>query len=180
MVIMASHQNHNLSASGLTHKSGRIIELLPGEVGIGFIGDQFKTLLGSCVSVILTDPKRTLATMCHIVHVGQPNAENKNNTTYGVNAMREMFRNLVSVGISPKLCQAFVFGGGNMFPAMVTQDNVGAKNSRWVMNFLTEQGIAVVAHSLEGSGYRKITWTVGPEDPVAEMVPVLAEADHVS
>jgi chemotaxis protein CheD len=158
----------------------RTIELLPGDLAIGFIGDQFKTLLGSCVSVILTDPRRTVATMCHIVHVGQPNADNKVNTAYGANAMREMFRDLVSAGISPKLCQAFVFGGGNMFPDLMTQDNVGAKNGRWVMNFLLEHGIEVVAHSLEGTGYRKVSWTVGPQDPVSEMILVQSEADNVS
>ena len=51
------------------------LELMPGDVAIGQAGDQFKTLLGSCVSVVLTDPRRTVGAMCHIVHVGTPNAE---------------------------------------------------------------------------------------------------------
>ena len=39
---------------------------------LGYAGDRMKTLLGSCVAVILTDQRRTVGTMCHIVHVGRP------------------------------------------------------------------------------------------------------------
>ena len=35
----------------------KAIDLMPGHVALGLVGDQLKTLLGSCVSVILTDPR---------------------------------------------------------------------------------------------------------------------------
>jgi chemotaxis protein CheD len=92
------------------------VELLPGDVVLAYASDQLKTLLGSCVSVILTDPRRTVATMCHIVHVGLPNAANQHNTAYGEVAMHDMFDRLVGVGIPPGRCHAYVYGGGNLFP----------------------------------------------------------------
>lgn len=150
-------------------------ELMPGDVALGFAGDQLKTLLGSCVSVILTDPRRTVGAMCHIVHVSRPNSANSHNAAYGVVAMHEMFRLLQTIGVIPGRCHAFVYGGGNMFPHLLTADNVGAKNARWVMRYLHEHGIEVVDYSLEGAGYRKVSWTVGKTDPLVEMVMVQPE-----
>lgn len=147
------------------------IELMPGDVALGGLGDQFKTLLGSCVSVILTDPRRTVGTMCHIVHVGRPNLANQHNTAYGVIAMQDMFDRLIGIGIPPTRCHAFVYGGGNMFPQMFTTTHVGANNARWVIDCLHDQGIVVVDEDLGGNGYRKVAWTVGRELPVVQTVP---------
>ena len=72
----------------LKKNTAGIYDLMPGDVALGQAGEQLKTLLGSCVAVILTDPRRTVAAMCHIVHVGQPNAANQHNTAYGVASVR--------------------------------------------------------------------------------------------
>ena len=147
-----------------------IQELMPGDVALGRMGDQLKTLLGSCVSVILTDPRRTVGTMCHIVHVGRPNQANLNNSAYGEVAMQRMFDQLIAVGIPPGRCEAFVYGGGNMFPQTFLTTHVGANNVRWVLDYLHECGIHIVDESLGGTGYRKVAWTVGRELPVVQTV----------
>ena len=145
-------------------------ELLPGHVVLGFAGDQLKTLLGSCVSVILTDPRRTVGAMCHIVHIGRPNAANAHNTAFGVVAMQEMFDRLIDVGIPPQRCQAYVYGGGNMFPQMFSTTHVGAKNADWVLDYLHHYDITILEQSLGGNGYRKVAWTVGYDAPVVETI----------
>ena len=147
-----------------------LFELMPGDVALGQAGDQLKTLLGSCVSVILTDPRRTVGVMCHIVHVGHPNAANKNNTAFGSVAMAEMVRRLYATGFAPRSCQAYVYGGGNMFPQLFRDKHVGASNVDWVMHYLDMHGVAVNDQCLGGNGYRKVSWTVGPQDPVVETV----------
>jgi chemotaxis protein CheD len=146
------------------------VELMPGDVCLAQAGDQLKTLLGSCVSVILTDPRRTVATMCHIVHVGKANAANAKNTAFGEVAMDDMFAKLRSVGVSPTLCDAYVFGGGNMFPAMFRAKHVGDSNVDWVLDYLHDHGIHIVDHCLGGNGYRKVSWTVGVGEPLIETV----------
>lgn len=146
------------------------IELLPGDVALGLAGDQLKTLLGSCVSVILTDPRRTIGVMCHIVHVGPPTAANSHNSAYGQVAMADMCKRLLSIGVTPKLCQAYVYGGGNMFPHLFTRRHVGASNSAWVLDYLAEHQIQIVEQDLGGEGYRKVCWTVGPDEPQVETV----------
>ena len=99
--------------------------------------------------------------MCHIVHSGNPSPANQGNTAYAVCAMEQMFALLRSVGITPQLCQAFVFGGGNMFPGLFSSKHVGASNIEWIDAFLDEHGIDVVDGSTGGNCYRKIDWTVG-------------------
>lgn len=145
-----------------------VFELMPGDVALGNAGDQLKTLLGSCVSVILTDPRRTVGVMCHIVHVGRPNAANHYNTAFGSAAMAEMTRRLFAIGFSPRNCEAYVVGGGNMFPSLVTHHHVGLNNIDWVMGYLEHHKIPVLKEDLGGEGYRKLSWTVGPEAPTVE------------
>ncbi|AGX87590.1 chemotaxis protein CheD [Candidatus Symbiobacter mobilis] len=147
-----------------------LYELLPGDVTLGRAGDQLKTLLGSCVSVILTDRPRTIGVMSHIVHVGHPNAANHHNTAYGSVAMAEMVRLLYSVGFTPRSCEAYVFGGGNMFPKLFSHHHVGSNNVDWVLGYLEHHKIPVLQHDLGGHGYRKLLWTVGPSEPIVETV----------
>jgi chemotaxis protein CheD len=154
----------------LSKPGGAVLELMPGDVAVGQAGEQFKTLLGSCVSVLLTDPRRTVGSMCHIVHVGMPNAENRHNTAYGVAAMHEMFTRLRAMGINPRMCQAYVYGGGNMFPNLFRAKHVGASNVDWVLHYLDTHGVQVLDHCLGGNGYRKVSWTVGPLEPFVETV----------
>jgi len=145
-------------------------ELMPGDVALGSAGDQLKTLLGSCVSVILTDPRRTIGVMCHIVHVGHPNAANKNNTAYGSVAMADMVRRLYGVGFAPRSCEAYVYGGGNMFPKLFTHHHVGANNVDWVLGYLEHHKIRILHQDHGGAGYRKLQWTVGPSAPQVETI----------
>lgn len=146
------------------------VELMPGDVVMGFAGDQVRTLLGSCVSVILTDPRRTVAAMCHFVHSSLPNASNTGNTAYAVEAMRDMFARLTDVGVTPTLCEAYVFGGGNMFPEFAVKRHIGENNADWALDYLQSKGIPVVDSCLGGNGYRKVFWTIGPEEPLVETI----------
>lgn len=156
---MSAYQNPD---SQLHDTGGTPVKVLhPGDVALAFEGDRLETLLGSCVSVILTDPRRTVAAMCHIVHAGTPQGANKGDTAFAVCAMQEMLTLLRAVGIAPLLCHAFVFGGGNMFPQLFGHRHVGASNLAWVEEFLRAQGIEVVGMSAGGDFYRKVRWTVG-------------------
>ena len=146
------------------------LELMPGDVGHGVAGDAFKTLLGSCVCVVLTDPRRSVASLSHIVHVGSPNVENRHNTAFGVAAMHAMFTGLRAKGINPSLCEAYVYGGGNMFPQLFRAQHVGAANADWVMAYLKHHEIRVLKSDVGGTVYRKLLWTVGPQEPAVETV----------
>jgi chemotaxis protein CheD len=147
--------------------------LHPGDVMLGAQGDQFETLLGSCVSVILTDPRRTVGVMSHIVHAGRaPAAADRRHTAYADAAFERMFELLMSRGIGPGLCEAYVYGGGNMFPDLVRDRHVGQSNAAWVLDALDAEGIQVLVHDLGRNAYRRLSWTVGTDEPQVTVVPV--------
>lgn len=140
--------------------------LHPGDVALGLRGDRLETLLGSCVAIILTDPRRTLGAMCHIVHASPAGGGQSDNTAYAANALDAMYQALMAHGINPRLCEAYVYGGGNMFPSMVSsRHHVGQANADWVLAALAEDGIRVVGHDLGGTRYRRVRWTVGNGRP---------------
>jgi chemotaxis protein CheD len=144
--------------------------LHPGDVAFAQRGDRLETLLGSCVAVILTDPRRTVGAMCHIVHSGC--GGEGPDTTHARPALEALFALLQARGISPQLCEAYVFGGGNMFPGLFAHGQVGQGNAQWALDALAQLGIRVVAQDLGGTSYRRISWTVGPQAPQVGAVAV--------
>jgi chemotaxis protein CheD len=163
---MASAPSSFAPLPALTHT------LHPGDVACGERGDTLETLLGSCVAIVLTDPRRTLGAMCHVVHSSQAPASALNSTAYAEPALSAMYRLLQGRGIVPSLCEAYVYGGGNMFPDLVGDRHVGSSNARWALNALARDRIRVIHHDLGGCGYRRVSWTIGPGAPVVRTVPV--------
>jgi chemotaxis protein CheD len=147
------------------------ITLHPGDVVLGERGDTLSTLLGSCVSIILTDPRRTVGVMSHVVHTSSGRVDT-DTTAFGEAAMRAMTQLLQGRGIQARLCEAFVFGGGNMFPQLQIDLTVGDNNIAWAMRALQIQGIKVLSVDVGGSAYRRLQWTVGSEAPRVVAVPM--------
>jgi chemotaxis protein CheD len=153
--------------------AGQRYTLHPGDVACGLRDDRLHTLLGSCVAVVLTDPRRTVAAMCHVVHARLPEAGLRAaDTAYGEHALAAMDLLLRQRGISPALCEAFVVGGGNMFPALVSDDAVGERNVRWALAALASRQVRVVFQDVGGAAYRRMAWTVGDGTPEVASVPV--------
>lgn len=150
-------------ATGLPAATAPQTHLLhPGDVVCAERGDRLETLLGSCVAVILTDPRRTVGAMCHIVH---PGGHPRGDTAFGEAALLQLQALLLSRAIVMELCEAWVLGGGNMFPGRYDQGHVGQANAHWVMQALHERRVAVIGHDLGGNRYRRVGWTVGDEWP---------------
>lgn len=144
--------------------------LHPGDVVCVARGERIETLLGSCVAVVLTDARRSVAAVCHLVHAGVA-ARADLTPAHGSIALATMDAMLSARGIDARRCEAFVYGGGNMFPALVRGDvHVGASNARWTLNELAARGTLVRAKDIGGQVYRRLGWTVGPGEPEVEQV----------
>lgn len=139
--------------------------LHPGDVACVGAGERLETLLGSCVAVVLTDPRRTVGAMCHVVHAQPAEAGNAKPGCSADAALDIMARLLRARGIEPRLCEAFVYGGGNMFPGVFTRRHVGDDNVRCVLQRLADDGIRVRVADHGGTRYRRLAWTVGPGLP---------------
>ena len=162
----------NLPLQLLPEPLGAVHVLHPGDVACGERGDRFETLLGSCVAIVLTDPRRTLGAMCHIVHSPMRHAAWHDTGAYADVALDTMYTLLRARGINPALCEAYVYGGGNMFPGVFTSQHVGEANATWALDALAQDGVRVLQHDLGGTSYRRLRWTVGPDVPHVSAVPV--------
>jgi chemotaxis protein CheD len=148
--------------------------LLPGEIALGTRGDRLETLLGSCVAIVLTDPRRTVGAMCHIVHTKAPVGHEARDGAYAEVALHTMAEQLRARGIVPALCEAYVYGGGDMFPQLEPRLSVGYDNADWALKALAAMGIKVLAIDLGGCVYRKLSWVVGPQAPEVRAMAVEA------
>ncbi|MDE1928543.1 MAG: chemotaxis protein CheD [Burkholderiales bacterium] len=151
---------------------GNLYTLHPGDVACATRGDRLETLLGSCVAIVLTDPRRTMGAMCHIVHCRPAPAEAPASAAYADVALHSMYEMLRAHGINPLMCEAYIFGGGNMFPELFPTSHVGTCNARWALEALAADGVRVLSHDLGGNTYRRLAWTVGPDAPEVTAVAV--------
>lgn len=152
--------------------SGIVYTLHPGQVACAGEGERMETLLGSCVAIILTDPRRTIGAMCHIVHAKPAVRTAPHTSAHAGVALDSMYKLLIARGITPRYCEAYVYGGGNMFPELVQPSTVGDSNSRWALEALAQAGIRVLAYDVGGNAYRRLAWTVGRDAPQVTAVEV--------
>lgn len=139
--------------------------LHPGDVVLAERNVRLETLLGSCVAIILTDRNRTIGAMCHFVHWRPAKDTDENPCVYGDAALDTLYQLVSQRGFNPQLCEAYVYGGGNMFPQMMTEDHIGRLNAKWSIERLNADGVRVISHDLGGNVYRRLGWTVGPDVP---------------
>jgi chemotaxis protein CheD len=156
----------------IVQSHARVLTLHPGDVALGQRGDRLQTLLGSCVAIVLTDPKRTVGVMCHIVHAMPSTDPQSTSCAYADVALRRMVSLLQSCGITASMCDAYVFGGGNMFPRLVTGRSVGDRNVDCVLAALSILKARVLSVDVGGAMYRQLDWLVGPDAPQAVAVPL--------
>jgi chemotaxis protein CheD len=151
---------------------GSVYTLHPGDVACAERGERLETLLGSCVAIVLTDPRRTVGVMCHVVHSTPAIGVASKNGAHADAALEGMYTLLLARGITPALCEAYVYGGGNMFPGLFKQSHVGDRNARWAVDALDGRGIRILVQDVGGSAYRRLGWTVGPDMPQVTTVQV--------
>ncbi|MCW5667600.1 MAG: chemotaxis protein CheD [Piscinibacter sp.] len=147
--------------------------LHPGDVACGLRGDRFETLLGSCVAVVMTDPRRTVGALCHIVHSLRAPAARTGDTAYAEPALAALFAQLRRHGLQPARCEAWVYGGGNMFPDLYPGVAIGERNVEQVLQRLQAAGVQVLQHDVGGPAYRRLRWTVGPLPPEVTSVELI-------
>lgn len=147
---------------------GELIDvfLQPGQYCVGGADYRIRTLLGSCVSIILWHPGRRIGAMSHFLLPSrlQPTAEL--DAYYGEEALQLMLLALRREKVLLPECQAKIFGGGNMFPEQTRSviTNVGEKNGLAARQLLAAHHIPIVREDLFGIGHRKIHFNVASGD----------------
>ena len=116
------------------------------------------TVLGSCVSTCLWDPVERIGGMNHFMLPGDPARAGSPwaaSARFGVYAMELLINDMLRLGADRRRLVAKVFGGARVLAGFDTLD-VGAKNCRFVLEFLRWKASAVLAQDLLGVCPRKV------------------------
>ncbi len=133
--------------------------LAPGEYYVTRNEELIGTVLGSCVSVCLHDPRLRIGGMNHFMLPegdgtwGGTSASLA--TRYGSFAMEHLINDLLTLGSRRERLQAKVFGGASVLPGLI---DVGARNVEFVRRFLRADGFAVACEDVGGSQARKLIY----------------------
>lgn len=155
-----------------TPPSANRFVLHPGDVVLAERGDTIETLLGSCITLLLVDPRRTVCAACHVVHTVAHQGSSDCSTAGGAAALDCMIDGLRSRGLNASMCDAFVYGGGDMFPTGSSRRTIGETNGEWFLSRLRSMGVRLAEVDVGGASYRKLKWTVGPTTPEIQHTPL--------
>ncbi|MDP3272492.1 chemoreceptor glutamine deamidase CheD [Limnobacter sp.] len=134
------------------------VRVLPGQYHAMQAEGSISTVLGSCVSTCLWDPVCRIGGMNHFMLPGEaaePSSPWALSARFGVNAMEVLINTMVHLGADRRRFVAKVFGGARVLQGFERLD-VGARNSEFVLSFLREEGIEVLAQDLLGECPRKL------------------------
>ncbi len=132
-------------------------KILPGEYYVTGRDMLLVTVLGSCVSACIRDPKTGLGGMNHFMLPESSDRDDvlSSSMRYGGYAMEVLVNQLVKMGANRVRLEAKVFGGGAVLRGFTTV-NVGERNSEFVLEYLETERIKVVSQDLMGLYPRKV------------------------
>ncbi len=144
--------------------SGEIeIFLQPGEWFFGDRDTRIRTLLGSCVSLVLWHPGERLGGMCHYMLPTRPRpGDGPLDGRYGDEALALLFDDIRKTGTHPQHYRARIFGGADMFPGMKAPAarRIGRENVLLAHELLAHHGLTCVASHVEGTVHRYVIFDV--------------------
>lgn len=119
-------------------------------------GSSLKTILGSCVGIILCDPVRRVSGLAHVM---LPNRHSEDAATgkYADTAIPALLSRLTESGGRRGSLQAFLIGGAQMFPmGNIRIASIGDQNVEAARKILTERKIPIVFQDTGGKAGRTV------------------------
>lgn len=134
------------------HFRADAVKVLPGEYYVS--GDDLvvMTVLGSCIAACIWDPRVRVGGMNHFM---LPEGGSDSGGRYGSYAMELLINELIKQGARRETMQAKVFGGGAVMSSFTTM-NVGERNTKFVLDYLQTERIAVVSKDVLDVHPRKV------------------------
>lgn len=115
------------------------------------------TILGSCISCCLYDPKLKFGGMNHFLVPGNDSMSD-NSARYGINAMELLINNMIKYGSNKGDLIAKIFGGASLIGSSA---QVGKKNIEFVKDFLGNEEIRIDAEDVGGDTPRRLHYHSG-------------------
>jgi len=131
-------------------------KILPGEYYATGRDMMLVTVLGSCVSTCIRDPATGIGGMNHFM---LPEGDHRNPLSvaarYGGYAMEMLVNQLLKLGAARHRLEAKAFGGGEVMRGF-SLNNLGERNSQFVLDYLDRENIRLVAQDILDFDPRKI------------------------
>lgn len=133
-----------------------IASILPGEWFVSKEPMVVYTVLGSCISACIRDPIAGVGGMNHFM-LPEPKEKSHDSwgesTRYGAFAMESLINEILKRGGMRSRLEIKLFGAGKIYDGNI---DVGANNAKWVTQYLTREGLAVVKADLGDVFPRKV------------------------
>ncbi|NIM41954.1 MAG: chemoreceptor glutamine deamidase CheD [Hydrogenophaga sp.] len=134
------------------HFRSDAVKVLPGEYYVSTEDLVIMTVLGSCIAACIWDPKARVGGMNHFM---LPEGGSDSGGRYGSYAMELLINEMMKLGARRETMQAKVFGGGQVMSSFTTM-NVGERNTKFVLDYLQTERIAVVSKDVLDIHPRKV------------------------
>lgn len=125
-------------------------------------GDEsLRTTLGSCVGIVLYDPKKKIGGLAHILLGEAPSGKIINRGKYARPAIESLVTEIrKEYGSQPTEMTARLFGGASMFESLNSSflQNIGLENVRVAKETLEKLGVPVTVEDVGGTSGRTITF----------------------
>jgi chemotaxis protein CheD len=137
-----------------------MVKVFPGEFYVTSKPDEMLvTVLGSCVSACIRDPRRGIGGMNHFMlaegHSGGWGGQ-AGSTRFGNFAMEKLINELLKAGCSRDAFEIKVFGGGNVTDS---RNAIGTDNAEFVLRYLEAEGLHCAVRDLGGQLPRRIHYS---------------------
>ena len=141
------------------------IDVKIAEVAIAKDSDNLSASgIGSCLAIILYDPKLKLGALAHAMLPPHGSAsyatatDGTRDTKYVDVAIDEMLTKMLSRGAKREDLEAKLVGGANMFPAF--KSDIGNENVLCAEEKLKREGIKMIGEAVGGSQGRSVEFSV--------------------
>jgi len=139
------------------------VKILPGEYYVTKGDETVTTVLGSCISACIRDPKLNVGGMNHFM-LPEDKSVGPNNwldptvglaTRYGSYAMENLINDLLKLGATRERLEIKLFGGGRILQGMT---DVGERNIEFIKSYMELEGLRIAAEDLGGTQPRKVVY----------------------
>ena len=128
---------------------GNVVKVGMADLKVAKAPDSLITLgLGSCIGLTLYDPQTKIGGMVHYMLPDSTKLKNNSNIAkFGDTGIKELYRQMIAKGASPRRMVAKIAGGAKMFEVsgMSSIGNVGERNAEQAKIVLKELRIPLIA-----------------------------------
>jgi len=139
-------------------KNEEVIEVLSGQIYVTADHNLvLSSVLGSCVSICLFDPKSRIGGMNHFLlpyRAEEYRTEWLNEDSYGLISLEKTMALMLKEGAKKSRLQAKIFGGAEVVD--VLKSDVAASNIKFARTYLKERNVKIKAEDVGGKLGRRI------------------------